>query len=245
MWYPDEPAGSKALQEHGGPKAGERLETLTEQEYCQFIYTELNRRNRQPWQEYRNSGASQEELEAERRRRERLAQENSRRLLAEQQALDQELRRARLGDNAVAYAIRAAEFFDRLSAAPAAPQEEPTAGGPSAPESSPDAELFQVALADVPWPGTTASAVEVLLFTGLTAPREDAAARRKEERKLLRLAQRRWHPDKWEQMYLPHVRPQEREAVLARVHTLSQLLNQMVAERDAALAVEPNGTTPN
>ena len=202
--------------------ADNNVDLMNDDDYAAYMRAELNKRTSARYQryEYEPSGPFQptaEEREAEHNRREHLAQENSRRLIAEQLAMEEQLRRT---ETPAAYALRAADFFttmhEQLHLA--------TEGGEALPS--------MLKVADVPYPGDKAADIAYLLLSGV-APSSDAEDEgRQVERKLLRLAQKQWHEDKW-QRYMPLFAEGEREAVMTQVRQTSQLLNSMAAERAA------------
>jgi hypothetical protein len=201
--------------------ADNNVDLMNDDEYAAYMRAELNKRTSARYQryEYEPSGPFQptaEEREAEHQRREHLAQENSRRLIAEQLAMEEQLRRT---ESPAEYALRASDFFTSMH--------EQLHLATTADDSASPPKLK---VADVPFPGDKAVDVEYLLLSGITASKGAEDECRQVERKLLRLAQKQWHEDKW-QRYTPLFSDDEQEAVMAKVRQTSQLLNSMAAER--------------
>ena len=146
---------------------------------------------------------------AERARREADARANSQRLLEEQRRLDVLRSAAAKADAAREHEARAEHFFGALQGA--AP--------------------LSIRLADVPFPGETDEEVRNVVLAAAAAeaspdaPPEELEAQR---RKLLRRAQKRWHPDIWAR-HAGAIHDGDREAVLAQVQVASQRLNRLAA----------------
>eukprot|EP00045_Choanoeca_perplexa_P004998 m.42362 g.42362 ORF g.42362 m.42362 type:complete len:406 (+) comp12873_c0_seq1:72-1289(+) len=198
------------------------VDLMNDEDYAAFMRAELNKRTSARYQryEYEPSGPYEptaDERQAEHQRRERLAQENSRRLIAEQLAMEEQLKRT---ETPAAYALRAADFFttmhERLHVVSADGSTE---------------DLTRLKLEDVPFPGDTAADIAYLLLSGVGSSSEAEEEVRQLERKLLRLAQKQWHEDKW-QRYMPLFTDADQEAVMAKVRETSQLLNSMAADRN-------------
>ncbi|GFO46563.1 NF-kappa-b inhibitor-like protein 1 [Plakobranchus ocellatus] len=77
----------------------------------------------------------------------------------------------------------------------------------------------------IPWPHVDVNCVADVLFCDL--PQKKGVA----YRKYLRSQQVRWHPDKFTQKFGEHLHPDHAPKIMARVKTLSQLLNRLESER--------------
>jgi hypothetical protein len=157
----------------------------------------------------RGGAAASAAAEAERTRRAADARANSERLLAEQRRLDMLRSAAARAASAREYGARSERFFAGLAlAAPAS-----------------------LRLADVPFPGETDEEVANMVLAAAAAEAPEEATPDELEvqrRRLLRRAQKRWHPDVWAR-HAAAIADADREAVLAAVQLTSQRLNRLVA----------------
>lgn len=147
--------------------------------------------------------------EAERARRAADARANSERVLAEQRRLDVLRSAAARAAWVREYEARSERFFaDLASAVPAS-----------------------LRLTDVPFPGETDEEVANTVLAAAAAEAVEEATPDELEvqrRRLLRRAQKRWHPDVWAR-HAAAIADADREAVLAAVQLTSQRLNRLVA----------------
>jgi len=83
-------------------------------------------------------------------------------------------------------------------------------------------DCAKVGHADVPWPGKTFAEVKAAVLGGLTDPSQ--------ARKQVKQELKRWHPDRWGATMLGRVVAADRDAVVASVHTTSQLITAILAD---------------
>ncbi|EDQ87616.1 uncharacterized protein MONBRDRAFT_27162 [Monosiga brevicollis MX1] len=230
------------------------VDAMDDDAYAQYMRTYLNAR---VFGEHRHHHAStsafdatEEEVAAERARRARLAEEASARILREQVEETARKRMRTRSNDVVEYAVRADAFFDQLQQRLIAQDDQ------SAPADS-DATPTLLVFGNVPWLGEDRIAATARILGGLEAPaastvppakttkvmnadkgepgdetaraRAAVAAEATQRRKVLRLAQKRWHPDRWEK-YLPLFAAEEQERVREGVKATAQLLNALVED---------------
>lgn len=228
-WQADEAASNKRTQ----VCAYDATASMSDDEYYSFLYAELSKRMHTSRRKHREFlGADQDEVEAEEQRRETLLGNSA---VPRNPALRlQELTR-------VEHTVQAALFFDKLAAALDSEREESeqTQGereGQATDGDEGDKDRSEVGakpaprglqgsltIKDIPFPSTNVVILKEQLLAG--AEQEDPRA----QRKVLLLAQRRWHPDKWHR-YETLIHEKERELVFKRVADVSQSINELLKQ---------------
>lgn len=82
---------------------------------------------------------------------------------------------------------------------------------------------MDVKFTEVPWPGSTVDEVKGAL---IGYPADSSVTRKLLKRELMR-----WHPDRWSGTTIARVVEADRDAVLKRVQSTSQILNSLLGEQ--------------
>lgn len=176
---------------------------LTEDEYYNFLYDELTRRSGTYVPSGSNFfGATEEEIKMEANRRENLHRS------ASSVTKDPSLKLRDI--DKIEYTVKCSIFFEKLEAAINTQAE----------------EIESLMLKDIPFPSNDKVQLQKQLLQG--SEECDLA----DKRKIIRLAQRRWHPDKWIR-FKSLFKSNEIDNIFGKVAETSQQINQLLQDFDA------------